>query len=583
MIRRTGAGIALLFVLLLLQTGGSGAATPTPPRRWLLAVGVTGYTRVPRLHGCENDARLFSDVLVRSCGFDPACVRVLDPSRCDRRGIETAFRSWLIDPVGPNDEVVFYFSGHGTQVTLNGETHEGICPVDTDPSNPSTLILDRDLSAWIKQTPAARVVIVLDACNSGTNVKALVIGSSTKFVQMESGPPSPVTVAWGDFGKSIEGFGKTVLLAACQATETAADTKIVKDDGTAVHHGAFTWALTRVLQCLDPQSAVGVGYEDLLARTRHIVRYQLNELQTPVLRGSHGDRAVFSLSAVQPTALADRTLPGGARPALHRDDALPVAEGRPLLVSVRAFENDRAGVAKVLEQNLAALGIVKIAGPLEPADLIVSGCVSDRVHINVQSPAGRVIKAIDASTLQEALAEVAGEARCAYTFSWLARLQKPGAAFSVELHAERTDLESYRMGEEVRFRVRASKDCHLTLVDISTNGTVAVLFPNKFNPDARIKAGQEITVPDSSFRIVAGGSPGREMVVAVATLQDTPLAHLAELSQGAAFYQFANAQTFRKTLVSTLSSATKGLAPQAGPVSTAPIWAEAHAVINLRR
>lgn len=80
------------------------------------------------------------------------------------------------------------------------------------------------------------------------------------------------------------------------------------------------------------------------------------------------------------------------------------------------------------------------------------------------------------------------------------------------------DRARYAAGDELRLSVRASIDCHLTLISIDTAGFGTVIFPNDFATNNRIAAQVRVSIPAASaryrFRLK---DKGRERVVALCT------------------------------------------------------------------
>jgi hypothetical protein len=121
---------------------------------------------------------MFRDVLVRRYGFKEQNVVTLTDRNGTRGQVINAFRRFLFQ-AGPNGTVVFYFSGKGT--LLDGRS--GIDGSD-DPAHDGRnealyvwanaaeekggLILDDELGVLANELRAGRVLIVLDACYSGT-------------------------------------------------------------------------------------------------------------------------------------------------------------------------------------------------------------------------------------------------------------------------------------------------------------------------------------------------------------------------------------------------------------------------------
>jgi hypothetical protein len=104
----------------------------------------------------------------------------------------------------------------------------------------------------------------------------------------------------------------------------------------------------------------------------------------------------------------------------------------------------------------------------------------------------------------------------------------------------------FRLGDWMRFVFETNRPCHVTLIDVGTSGTVAVLWPNRWQPDARLEAGRPYVVPAperSAFGFRLSGRPGGECVVCLATL--APLSSLPPLPSGADFRKLAPEDTGR--------------------------------------
>ena len=75
---------------------------------------------------------------------------------------------------------------------------------------------------------------------------------------------------------------------------------------------------------------------------------------------------------------------------------------------------------------------------------------------------------------------------------------------------------SFRLGEHLRFGIQANRDCHLTLIDFGTDGTVVVLWPNTWQKDPRLQGGRPYFLPqvdNPEFEFVVTGRPGVERAV----------------------------------------------------------------------
>jgi hypothetical protein len=100
----------------------------------------------------------------------------------------------------------------------------------------------------------------------------------------------------------------------------------------------------------------------------------------------------------------------------------------------------------------------------------------------------------------------------------VAGLHNPAHPFQVEFgfRGERTE---FRLDEAMSFRLRSTRAGYLTIVDLSTDGKVTVLFPNQYERNNFVRAGEEVMVPTSSmnFDLLASEPLGRGIVRAFVT------------------------------------------------------------------
>lgn len=90
-------------------------------------------------------------------------------------------------------------------------------------------------------------------------------------------------------------------------------------------------------------------------------------------------------------------------------------------------------------------------------------------------------------------------------------------AFAIEL---KVDKPVYQIGDNVIITVRTTRECYLSLYNISTLGEVTQIFPNRFASDNLIQGGQVYYIPAESdeFDFEIEGPPGIERVRAVGTM-----------------------------------------------------------------
>jgi hypothetical protein len=63
--------------------------------------------------------------------------------------------------------------------------------------------------------------------------------------------------------------------------------------------------------------------------------------------------------------------------------------------------------------------------------------------------------------------------------------------------AGREVKQHYKVGDEILVKVKASRNCYLTLLNIGTGGKKTVLFPNKSHSDNAIAANTWYEIPAS--------------------------------------------------------------------------------------
>ena len=127
--------------------------------------------------------------------------------------------------------------------------------------------------------------------------------------------------------------------------------------------------------------------------------------------------------------------------------------------------------------------------------------VYDKVIRTVPQPAAVAAVSPPASAVPAPAHAVAGA-------SW------PAPPFALQVAADRP---LYRSTEPVTLMVRAEADCHLTLLNTGSGGASRLLFPNRYQQQTLIRAGQTVVVPGlgAGVSIAPLGPAGVEHVTAV--------------------------------------------------------------------
>ena len=168
-----------------------------------------------------------------------------------------------------------------------------------------------------------------------------------------------------------------------------------------------------------------------------------------------------------------------------------VATSRPTPL-FEAAQLAQAGVFQTIRQR-AQETARNLAVVMAEAETTVEWDVYDKVI--------RTVPQRPAAAAPAALAPVAGA-------GW------PSAPFGLELAA---DKPVYRVTDPVTLMVRPEADCHLTLLNTGPGGASRLLFPNRYQQQTLIRAGQTVVVPGigAAVSLVPIGPAGVEHVTAI--------------------------------------------------------------------
>lgn len=295
-----------------------------------LLIGVSDYddtAGIADLRGPANDVRLLQDVL-RGRGVSDITVLAdgVGGSAVPTRAAILSEFAELTARSASGDFVYIHFSGHGTrQADLNGDETDGLdevfLPADITraKAGASTIpnaLVDDDIGLAVTQLRAKGVDVwlVLDACHSGSGVRAAAPGTAVRFVDPGalgvSLPQNRVPEETIVEVQSTETGGSFVAFYSARSSELAREVNLAREGEPDAWYGLFTAKLASRLQ-----SAGAISFRQLF----QAVLSDMNSdsvpgaarLQTPSWEG----------------ALIDATLFGGADTAgLRRfavtDDAL---------------------------------------------------------------------------------------------------------------------------------------------------------------------------------------------------------------------------------------------------------------------
>ncbi|MHC4249305.1 MAG: caspase family protein [Planctomycetota bacterium] len=243
--RVTGFAAACLGAAVLLLPSPAAGQT----YRAVLA-GVSEYQYISSLSYCDDDVYDLRDALLQDPRWSSANMTVLTdgrPQLATKENIRLAIEA-MKDAASPGDVCLFYFSGHGDYAADDNPPEEAdgmdeyICPRDMNPADQSTGISDDELQIWIEAVTAksVKVIVILDTCFSGGNVKDASLGRTVKGI----GPPRKAGVVYDGIAddltktrrtKDLDTAGAVVVLTACDDDELSSEDPRIAN-GIFTHH-----------------------------------------------------------------------------------------------------------------------------------------------------------------------------------------------------------------------------------------------------------------------------------------------------------------------------------------------------------
>ena len=151
------------------QLGGSALELGT---YHALLIGINDYQHTdfaPKLRTAVNDVQTLGRLLVDDYGFKN--VKLLLDRQATRAGVLRALAEFRDMPLGPADNLLIYYAGHGHQ---RADTQDGFwIPADAT-ADEFTWISVADIRRILKNVKAKHTLLVSDSCFSGTLSRATI-------------------------------------------------------------------------------------------------------------------------------------------------------------------------------------------------------------------------------------------------------------------------------------------------------------------------------------------------------------------------------------------------------------------------
>jgi len=234
--------------------------------KYALLVGINNYKGVSDLRGCLEDVRNIQDILTGYFGFTSDRISVLTNEEATKENIISGLKDMVLN-ARKNDQLVFHFSGHGSQVRdldndeLKDHLDELICPYDMNWDN--GFITDDMLRTILDDLETGiELEIILDCCHSGTGTREIardrLLKGNIQHTRLSRflEPPEEVKGRLKEAGKfkfSTRAFRTDsdislnhVLWTGCLDSQTSADASI---DG--IFHGAFSYYFCKHIKAND--------------------------------------------------------------------------------------------------------------------------------------------------------------------------------------------------------------------------------------------------------------------------------------------------------------------------------------------
>jgi hypothetical protein len=279
--------ITALFILLI------GGVTVAEQRALLVGVGNYQHPGINYLPAIDLDLERMRETLI-IMGFEDHHIKSLLDQQATAANVIGEFKTWLTEGVGPNDRVVFYYSGHGSNIPdFDGDEDDGADEVlvthDARPARRNgkpTLdgVVDDDtIGNMLGKIKSNNIWVIVDACHSGTVTRDIVminrsLGSDPIYTKSFTYPgmPEGETAFSRSFAK--DAGDNFVSLSAAGDREAAIGTS---------QGGVFTIGLTEAIR-RHAQSGKPVNIYDLRDAAGEYIREHVDEsrVHNPQVTGS---------------------------------------------------------------------------------------------------------------------------------------------------------------------------------------------------------------------------------------------------------------------------------------------------------
>ena len=168
--------IALKKFILIRKDTEDEEYKPEEATNYLFVVSINEYQHWPKLYNAVQDAKIFTQALVTNYTFDKENVTYLFDTAATRTSIYNKLREY-IEIVGPQDNLVIYFSGHGYFDEMINEGYW--VPYNAHTGNEGEYLPNTSIVKVLQNIDSRHTLLIADACFSG----ALFADASRGYVE----------------------------------------------------------------------------------------------------------------------------------------------------------------------------------------------------------------------------------------------------------------------------------------------------------------------------------------------------------------------------------------------------------------
>lgn len=352
-------------------------------RALLVGVGRYQYPGID-LPAIDLDLERIREMLNR-LGFEDRQIRTLMDEQATSTAVVHEMSTWLRQGVGPDDRVVLYYSGHGSNVPdLDGDepdkadevlvTHDMRRVTRGGRATLTGVVTDDQIAALLSRIKSRNVLVIVDACHSGTVTRSF----SLENRSLARGPVYSKAFVYEGMPESRQSsFTRDLALGPepnFVSLTAAADGE--KAIGT-MSGGVFTTGLT--------QAVTGAA-----EKREPITLTQLRDLTRAYIRAKVDAREVHTPQLTGNPSLASRPIAFGSGPAAapNRQRLLALAQSHDRKFELRASGGIRHAVDEpvTLELTLPEPGYLNVVSV--DADDRATVLFPNGLHADNEVPAG---------------------------------------------------------------------------------------------------------------------------------------------------------------------------------------------------